>query len=300
MPKADLTRGAINYTKLGVWEADCAPVVLVHGLAASSAFWLRVSDNTSASHPVLLYDLRGHGRSEMSMDHYSPAEMAADLIELLDFLGISAATLAGHSYGGLLVLHAAIHWPGKLQGLVLADTRLNYFQPQMRPASWPNWEHRKQTFQELGMNIDDDEPEGGYRLLTEVARLQLQDRSVIEHAPHWVAELAGQAHSRFTAKRWLQLIESTPALSQFSAGPQITPAALRKILAPILAIYGENSPTMPSADALLRERPDVDLRIVPNTGHFFPMTKPEAFTEPVLELLRLAETSAETHLATND
>jgi pimeloyl-ACP methyl ester carboxylesterase len=296
MPKADLTRGAINYTKLGVWEPDCVPIVLVHGLAASSAFWLRVSDDISASQPVLLYDLRGHGRSEMSMDHYSPADMAADLIELVDFLGISAATFAGHSFGGLVVLHAATHWPGKLEGLVLADTRLNYFQPQMRPASWLNWEHRKQTFQELGMNIEDDEPEGGYRLLTEVARLQLRGGSVLEHVPHWLAELCGQAQSLFTAKRWLQLIESTPALSQFSAGPQITPAALRKIPTRILAIYGQNSPTMPSAEALRRERPDVDLRIVPNTGHFFPLTKPETFTGPVLEFLQVQEATSVTNL----
>jgi pimeloyl-ACP methyl ester carboxylesterase len=300
MPKADLTRGAINYTQLGAWTPGCAPIVLVHGLAASSAFWLRISQEISAFQPVLLYDLRGHGRSEMSTDHYSPAEMADDLAELMDFLGVRVATLAGHSFGGVLVLNAALRWSGKVEALVLADTRLNYFQPQMRPASWPNWEHRKQTFQELGMHIEDDEPEGGYRLLTEVARLQLRDGSVAQHVPQWVAELCGQAQSRFTAKRWLQLIESTPALFQFSAGPQITPAVLRKIPARILAIYGQNSPTMPSAEALRRERPDVDLRIVPNAGHFFPMTKPEAFTEPVLELLRLPETSTETHLATND
>jgi pimeloyl-ACP methyl ester carboxylesterase len=296
MPKADLTRGAINYTKLGVWEPGCAPIVLVHGLAASSAFWLRVSEDISASQSVLLYDLRGHGRSEMSMDHYSPAEMADDLIELIDFLGINAATFAGHSFGGLLVLHAATRWSGKLEGLVLADTRLNYFQPQMRPASWPNWEHRKHTFQELGMNIADDEPEGGYRLLTEVARLQLRGGAVDHNVPHWVAELCGQAQSQFTAKRWLQLIESTPALTQFSAGCQITSAELQKIPARILAIYGQNSPTMPSAEALQRERPDVDLRIVPNTGHFFPLTKPETFTTPVLEFLRVPETSSVTNL----
>jgi pimeloyl-ACP methyl ester carboxylesterase len=296
MPKADLTRGVVNYTKLGVWNPDCVPVVLVHGLAASSAFWLRVSEDISASQPVLLYDLRGHGRSEMSTDHYSPAEMAADLIELMDFLRINAATFAGHSFGGLVVLHAATRWPGKLEGLVLADTRLNYFQPQMRPASWPNWEHRKQTFQELGMKIEDNEPEGGYRLLTEVARLQLRGGSALQHIPHWLAELCGQAQSQFTARRWLQLIESTPALSQFSASPQITPAALRKIPARILALYGQNSPTMPSAEALRRERPDVDLRIVPNTGHFFPLTKPKTFTAPVLEFLGVLETSV-TNLA---
>jgi pimeloyl-ACP methyl ester carboxylesterase len=300
MPKAELTRGTINYTKLGVWVPGCVPIVLVHGLAASSAFWLRVSEEISAAQSVLLYDLRGHGRSEMSTDHYSPAEMADDLIELMDFLGISVATFAGHSFGGLLVLHAALRWSGKVEGLVLADARLNYFQPQMRPASWPNWEQRKQTFHELGMIIEDDEPEGGYRLLTEVARLQLRGESVREHAPRWVAELCGQAQSQFTAKRWLQLIETTPALAQFSAGYQLTPAALRKIPARILAIYGQNSPTMPSAEALQRERPDIDLRIVPNTGHFFPLTKPEAFTAPVLEFLRVAETSGVTNLATND
>jgi pimeloyl-ACP methyl ester carboxylesterase len=54
---------------------------------------------------------------------------------------------------------------------------------------------------------------------------------------------------------------------------------------------------MPSAEALRRERPDVDLRIVPNTGHFFPLTKPETFSAPVLEFLRVPETTSVTNLA---
>ncbi len=153
MPRASLTRLAINYTKRGAWDPGCAPLVLVHGLAASSAFWLRVSEEISALHPVLLYDLRGHGRSAMPPSHYSAPDMADDLIELLDFLGVNAATLAGHSFGGGVALHAALRWPGRLDGLVLADTRLNYFQPRMTPASWPNWEQRKLRLQEIGIEI---------------------------------------------------------------------------------------------------------------------------------------------------
>jgi pimeloyl-ACP methyl ester carboxylesterase len=220
--------------------------------------------------------------------------MADDLIELLGFLGIYAATFAGHSFGGTIVLHTALRWPGKVEGLVLADSRLNHFQPTMTPASWPNWEQRKQRFQEFGMNIGDNEPEGGYRVLTELARLQLRGESLGEHAPRWLAELCGQAQSQFTATRWLELIDTTPALAQFSSGPQITAAALREVPARFLAIYGENSPAMPSATALQRERPDADLRIVPNAGHFFPLTKPEAFTTPVLQFLGVRKTSGMT------
>ena len=300
MPKAPLTRLAINYTKRGAWVPGCAPIVLVHGLAASSAFWLRGSEEISAFHPVLLYDLRGHGRSAMPPGHYSASDMADDLIELLDFLGIHAVTLAGHSFGGGVALHAALKWPGRLDGLVLADTRLNHFQPRMTPASWPNWEQRKLRLQELGIEIADDEPEGGFRLLTEVARLQMRGGSLGEHVPRWVVELCGQAQSQFTATRWLELIETTPALAEFSAGPHITPAALSELNSRILAIYGENSPAMPSATALREERPDIDLRIVPNAGHFFPPTKPEAFTTPVLEFMRVLETPSLVPLAEHD
>jgi pimeloyl-ACP methyl ester carboxylesterase len=289
MPKAALTRVAINYIQRGSWTPSCVPLVLIHGLAASSAFWLRVSEQLSNVLPVLLYDLRGHGRSGMPPEGYSPAEMAADLIEFLSFLHIDAATLAGHSFGGSVALHTALQWTGRVESVVLADTRLRLFQPQMTPASWPKWEQRKHELHQLGIQLADDEPEGGYRLLTEVARLQFRGESGGEDLPRWVAELCGQAQSRFTATRWLELVERTPALAQFSAGDQITARNLRMLSARLLAIYGEHSPALPTAQALQMERPDTDLRIVPKAGHFFPLTKPEAFTAPVLQFLSRAE-----------
>ena len=151
MPRAVLSQVTINYAKLGAWDAR-APVVMIHGLAATCAFWMHAADSVSQDYPVLLFDLRGHGRSSTPADGYSAARMAEDAIELLEYLDIRSATFAGHSFGGSAALAAALRWKGRLNALVLADTRLRLFQPSLTLASWPRWLERKEHLREMGFD----------------------------------------------------------------------------------------------------------------------------------------------------
>ena len=49
---------------------------------------------------VLLWDLRGHGRSRPFRDGFSVRDYADDLLAILDHLGVERAIFAGHSLGG--------------------------------------------------------------------------------------------------------------------------------------------------------------------------------------------------------
>jgi pimeloyl-ACP methyl ester carboxylesterase len=286
LPKISVNGAAFNYARLGSWTPGCTPLILVHGLAASSAFWMRAAEPLSAWLPVLVYDLRGHGRSAMPPHGYSPANMAEDLVGLMSVLEISAAMLAGHSFGGSVALHATLASPERVRSLVIADSRLKLFQPAMTPASWPKWPQRKEQMQELGIEIADDDPEGGHRLLTEMAKLQLRGKLPTEGLPRWIGELFGH-QSRFTAERWVELVERTPALKDFTE-EAITAESIRELHCPLLAVYGEHSPALPSAHGLLEfleSSGHARLRTVPQAGHFFPLTKPEAFVEAVTEFI---------------
>jgi pimeloyl-ACP methyl ester carboxylesterase len=281
MPRAVLSQTTINYAKLGAWDGR-APVVMIHGLAASFAFWMHAADGVSRDHPVLLFDLRGHGRSSTPAEGYSTARMAEDTIELLESLGIRSATFAGHSFGGSVALAAALCWSGRLEALVLADTRLRMFQPSLKLASWPRWLERKEHLRELGFDIAEDDPEAGVRLLTQMAALRLGST---EDLPRWIVEFFGQNQSQWTAKRWLDLVERTTLLDDITDENWFTLQALQDFRPPLLALYGDHSPLLKSGLQLKEVQPRTDLRLVPGVGHFFPLAKPAAFIDPVREFL---------------
>ena len=284
MPRAVLSQITASYARLGSKDALATPLVLVHGLAASSAFWLRVVDRLGRDGPVLLFDLRGHGRSSVPDNGFTSFRMGQDLIELLDFLSLERVVLVGHSFGGTVATHVAHRCPSRVDGLVLADTRLRTFQPNLTLAAWPQWRVRGQRLRELGFSFDENEPEAGIRLLTEMARAELNCKND-EDLPRWIREFFGQRQSRVTAARWLELVEQTTLLEDIKQEEWLSVEVLKKLDVPLLGIYGENSPVAPSGRLLKEARPQTRLRIVAGAGHFFPATRPVEFVEGVLDFL---------------
>jgi non-heme chloroperoxidase len=97
------------------------PVVLVHGLTSNLHDWGPVAERLVAQGvEVIGVDLRGHGRSTMGRERYTPVRLAADLAQVLESLDVTGAVLAGHSMGGMAALALAVHHPELLGGPVTA------------------------------------------------------------------------------------------------------------------------------------------------------------------------------------
>jgi 3-oxoadipate enol-lactonase len=94
------------------------PLVLVHGLGASTEMWQKVAGPLSEQFRVVAYDLRGLGRSETPPPPYSLDQLVGDLHGLLDALGLGRIALAGHSLGGAVVLAYTIEHPDRVGALV--------------------------------------------------------------------------------------------------------------------------------------------------------------------------------------
>ena len=95
---------------------------MLHGLNDTLAAWYYTTAPVlAANHEVLLYDLRGHGRSERPGSGYSLAAQASDLDALLAELGTAAVTLVGFSYGALVALRFAIDYAPRVQRLILIE-----------------------------------------------------------------------------------------------------------------------------------------------------------------------------------
>lgn len=99
------------------------PVVCLHGYPLDHTIWLEMARELASEARIILPDLRGHGRSPVPQGPYSMREMAADVVRLLDDLGIKHAAVFGHSMGGYVGLAFARHFPERLLGLGLVASR---------------------------------------------------------------------------------------------------------------------------------------------------------------------------------
>jgi 3-oxoadipate enol-lactonase len=97
-------------------------VVLSHSLATSMEIWGYQLPLLAHRFRVLLYDLRGHGASEITGDSCTLQELASDVAALLDHLQIPRAAFVGLSIGGMVGQVFALRFPDRLSSLVLCST----------------------------------------------------------------------------------------------------------------------------------------------------------------------------------
>src|SRR5438045_686138 len=80
-------------------------IVLVHGITSCLAQWyVEMLPALSLDHRTTLYDLRGHGLTDLTETGYTSLNMAGDLLGLMDHLEIERPIIIGHSYGGAIAL----------------------------------------------------------------------------------------------------------------------------------------------------------------------------------------------------
>jgi pimeloyl-ACP methyl ester carboxylesterase len=110
------------------------PVVLLHGLTATHRYVVMGSQSLQrAGHDVLAYDARGHGASDPAPEGpqaYEYADLAADLVRVLDDAGIERAVLAGASMGAHTAVRVALEHPDRVAGLAIIT-------PAYDPEDWP-------------------------------------------------------------------------------------------------------------------------------------------------------------------
>jgi 3-oxoadipate enol-lactonase len=108
----------LSFTEIG----NGPPLVLVHGLWMTHEMFDIVLPGFSKSHRVICPDLRGYGESAGLGPPYTIPQMAKDVIELLDHLGIAQVDLLGYSEGGIIAECIAATYPSRVRRLVLACT----------------------------------------------------------------------------------------------------------------------------------------------------------------------------------
>src|ERR1700676_5447342 len=112
------------------------PLLLTHGYSSTSQMWQGRIEAWSKHHKLVLWDMRGHGRSDYPDDPaaYSEALTVADMAALLDEVGAEAAIVGGLSLGGYMSLAFYRAHPDRVRALLIIDTGPGFKKDDAREA----------------------------------------------------------------------------------------------------------------------------------------------------------------------
>ena len=125
------TRGHFRvYWKLE-GEAERPPLVLLHSIGTDISLWDRAAPLLLTEFRLLRIDTRGHGASDAPAGDYRMADLAADVLAVMDDAGVERAHIAGVSLGGMIAMELALAAPRRVSALALICTS-----PAMDTATW--------------------------------------------------------------------------------------------------------------------------------------------------------------------
>jgi 3-oxoadipate enol-lactonase len=239
-------------------------LVLLHGFPLDHTMWQEQAAAAAAEGwRVLLPDLRGHGRSPVA----SPATMeahVADVADLLDRSGVTACVLGGFSLGGYVALEFIRRHPGRVRGLILADTRA---EPDTPEAQGKRAETADRVRREGTRVLEQSMMP---KLLTEATRRDRPDRVEPVKASILATPAEGAAQ----------------ALLGMAQRPDQRPH-LATIHVPVLVLVGEADELTPptASEAMARVLPDAKLVRIAGAAHLAPWEAPEAFNQELMRWL---------------
>lgn len=211
-------------------------VVFLHGLVLDnlSSWYYTVANPVAKRADVVLYDLRGHGLSEITKTGYRVEDSVSDLVGILDALGIPwPVILVGNSYGGLVALAFARDHPERTAGLAFVEAHFVV-------EGW----HDKMTAK------------------LEFAGMKMNEAPVRE----WLEHKSQRNHERRFRKAD-SLMWETSLVDDLRAARPVTEAELRALSVPVLALYGEHSDVLDRGHDLRRLVRDCELHVLPGGTH---------------------------------
>ena len=224
------------------------PLVLVHGgLLTIDINFAGLIPTLVRRHQVIAVELQGHGHTADIEREITPAHSAADVVALLDHLGIARAHVLGHSMGAAVALELAVHHPSRVLSVVpvSGSVRPDGMHPDLSDPS------RFATSSRMPTAEDFTEFSAAYQRLS-------------PHPEHFQTFMAKLSSSQADLQGW-------------------SDDELAAITAPVLIVMGDHDFVTIEHGALMKELiPGSQLAVLPGTTHM-QATRREYLLLPLLE-----------------
>jgi pimeloyl-ACP methyl ester carboxylesterase len=264
----------IAYELRGTMHRRRPWLVLIQGMGLDRLGWEPVLRTLRRHFRLVLVDNRGVGRSDEPTGSFTVADMAGDIVAVLDAAGVRRAHVAGASLGGMVAQELAIRHPERVDGLVLAGTTPGW------PFAYPM-------------------PAASVRLIATTSRLTAE-AARRRHTENALSARTVRQRPELV-NRLLELQGSWPADSgalsaQAAAGARYA-GRLRqtRIGARTLVLHGGADTVVdPRNGRLLADRiPEARLVTFPELGHLLFWEDPDGFADAVASFLRVSGSVSE-------
>ncbi|MGD1945118.1 MAG: alpha/beta fold hydrolase [Croceivirga sp.] len=241
-------------------------VTFVHGAGGSSTIWYKQLRDFKKHFNILLLDLRGHGNSQPNIkdafsDKYTFDSITDDIIEVIDYEGISDSHFVGISLGTILIRNLAEKHPERVSSMIMggAIMKLNF---------------RSQVLMRLGILFKSVVP---YLWLYKFfAFIIMPKKNHRESRSLFVREAKKLYQKEFI--RWFKLTSEINPLLRFFR--------MADIKIPTLYIMGqEDYLFLPTIQKIAKTHQTASLFVVPDCGHVVNVEQPHVFNKEVIGYL---------------
>jgi 3-oxoadipate enol-lactonase len=260
MPYLTVNNIRLRYESWG----DGPPLIMLHGLGSCADDWVYQLPELGRCFRCLPLDLRGHGLSDKPVGRYTMAQFAADVIGLMQALGLGPAHVMGLSLGGMVAQQVALARPDLARSLVLINTM---------PGPWPptramlrSAARRLAALRSPAHDMTDTATLIARTLFPEPDQRLLYNYTV----------------ERMAANDPRAYRQSLQAITRFWPG-----RSLRRITCPTLILAGELDAVVPMVykERLQRALPNARLVRIPNSRHASNLDQPEVVNHAILDFL---------------
>ena len=270
MSNSTTLENTVNFIQKGTG----APVVLIHGLAASLFDWNDlIPELVGAGYAAYALDLLGHGKSHKP-DHlgdYTTENVFEHFCAWIDALQLDESfILVGHSLGGSIAIQYALRHPQRVRALVLADP---FFSMDQLPALLRLYYLRPPVSATLIQRA----PEWLIRSVVDLTSLSIRNGYVLSK------EVRIQTAADY--KR------ANPGIFNILHSFQDLTYCLPSVSQPTLVLWGERDQTLAPAlfQKILIGIPQASGSAIHGAGHVPHQSHPEEFNRRVLEFLQRVE-----------
>jgi 3-oxoadipate enol-lactonase len=238
-------------------------LVLSNSLGTTLELWDPNVPPLAAHFRVIRYDHRGHGRSEPPTEPFEVEQLALDVVELLDELGIERASFCGTSIGGAIGLWLGANAAERLDRLVVACTAARFGEPA-------GWLERARTVREHGLAT-------------------ISERVV----DRWFTPSL-RARDPELVERFRRMLEATPPEAYARCCEAIARwdfrERLEEVRVPTLVVAAAEDPATPLEEgrAIADGVPGAELAVLAQAAHLANVERPVEFSALALEHLGVA------------
>ncbi len=240
-------------------------VVFVHGAGGSNVVWFKQLRDFRKHFNVLLVDLRGHGKSKAEYsteEKYKFDEIARDVIQTMDYLGIEKAHFVGISLGCIVIRAIDNLAPGRAESIILGGAVIQFNTKIKALVTVGKLLHFILPYMWL------------YRLN---AWILIPSKKHIQSRKVFIKEAVKLGENEF--RRWLRMSGEIKE--------QLQNYLRNEASAPVLYLMGDRDHMfLPMVTTLVKKHINSHLEVITNSGHVCNIDQPEAFNERSIQFIK--------------